>query len=117
MPTLRDGRAIYRTGKATRSINEYVVPLVERQYRLLEELRMSGPRGSTSRELAASLGVGMRTIQRDVAQLIAAGLPVRARRGPRGGYRFEVPAPVPPVHLSGAEAGAVAVALVAVGPY
>ncbi|WP_432573845.1 helix-turn-helix transcriptional regulator [Kineococcus sp. SYSU DK005] len=42
----------------------------------------------TARELARRLGVSERTVQRDVAELVAAGIPVVAVRGPAGGYRI-----------------------------
>src|SRR5690349_7246695 len=62
----------------------------------------------TAAELAAQLGVSVRTIHRDVDALIDAGVPVQSDRGPGGGFalpaghRSRVP-------LSGGEAQALLV--------
>jgi predicted DNA-binding transcriptional regulator YafY len=42
----------------------------------------------TAQQLAERLAVSVRTIQRDVEALIAAGVPIRGERGPAGGYRL-----------------------------
>ncbi|MCI2238676.1 WYL domain-containing protein [Kineococcus sp. TRM81007] len=42
----------------------------------------------TARELAEHLEVSERTVQRDVAELVAAGIPVVSVRGTAGGYRI-----------------------------
>ncbi|WP_436771219.1 helix-turn-helix transcriptional regulator [Yinghuangia sp. YIM S09857] len=45
-------------------------------------------RAMTATELAAELDVSERTVQRDVAALVEAGVPVYAERGRGGGYRL-----------------------------
>ncbi|TCP49919.1 HTH domain-containing protein [Tamaricihabitans halophyticus] len=94
-----------------------VLPLVERQHALIEHLRARAPRTTTAAELARQLGVTSRTVERDVARLVDAGLPISVRRGPGGGYTFAAPTRLPPVALTPAEAGALISAVVAVGPY
>lgn len=46
-----------------------------------------------------------------------AGIPISVVRGRGGGYGFECPSTLPTVEFSAAEAGALVVALSAVGPY
>lgn len=62
-------------------------------------------------ELAARLGVGERTIRKDVERLRDLGYPVDAVRGPSGGYRFGDHGRLPPLLLEADEAVAVAVGL------
>jgi predicted DNA-binding transcriptional regulator YafY len=90
---------------------------VERQHRLIEELRLQRGRRATAEGLAAALGVDVRTVERDIARLRDAGVPIAARRGPGGGFRLEVPATVAPVQLSPGEIAALIVSVAAVGPY
>ena len=90
---------------------------VERQHRLIEELRRRRGGHATAEELAAALGVDVRTVERDIARLRDAGVPIAARRGPGGGFRLDVPATVAPVHLSPGEIAALIVSVSAVGPY
>ena len=73
---------------------------VERQHRLIEELRLAAVRHATAEELADSLRVDVRTVERDIARLREVGVPIAARRGPGGGFRLDVPSAVAPVHLS-----------------
>jgi predicted DNA-binding transcriptional regulator YafY len=60
-----------------------------RAARLMSLLLHLQTRGQlTVRELAERLEVSERTVQRDVAALAESGIPVRAVRGPAGGYRL-----------------------------
>jgi predicted DNA-binding transcriptional regulator YafY len=90
---------------------------VERQHRLIEELRLAAGRHATAEDLAAALGVDIRTVERDIARLRDAGVPIAARRGPGGGFRLDVPTAVAPVRLSPGEIAALIAAVAAVGPY
>ncbi len=65
----------------------------------------------TGPELADRLGVGPRTIRRDVDKLRSLGYPVEAAPGVAGGYRLGTGAQLPPLLLDDAEAVAVAVGL------
>lgn len=90
---------------------------MERQHRLIEELRIRAPRFVPGEVLGSSLGISVRTIERDVAQLVAAGIPIDVRRGPGGGYAIDARSKLPPVVLTPGEAAAIISALVAIGPY
>ena len=68
---------------------------VERQHRLIEELRRGRGRPATAEALASALGVDVRTVERDIARLRDAGVPIAARRGPGGGFLLDVPRPSP----------------------
>jgi predicted DNA-binding transcriptional regulator YafY len=67
-------------------------------------------------EMADSLGVSVRTIWRDMATLMASGLPVEGERGV--GYILRAPITLPPMILTGPEIEALrlGVRLVAEGP-
>jgi predicted DNA-binding transcriptional regulator YafY len=90
---------------------------VERQHRLIEELRRRRGRPATAEALASALGVDVRTVERDIARLRDAGVPIAARRGPGGGFRLDVPQAVSPVPLSPGEIAALIASVAAVGPY
>jgi predicted DNA-binding transcriptional regulator YafY len=94
-----------------------VLPLIERQHALIEEMSARAPRFVTAAELAPRTGTTVRTVERDVARLVAAGVPVQARRGPGGGYRIDARRVLPPLSLTSGEAAALIASLVAVGPY
>jgi predicted DNA-binding transcriptional regulator YafY len=93
------------------------VPLVERQHALIEEMRARAPRFVTGRVLAERTGTTVRTVERDVTRLRAAGVPVEVKRGAGGGYRLTMPSVVAPVTFSPGEVAALVASLVALGPY
>jgi predicted DNA-binding transcriptional regulator YafY len=93
------------------------LPLIERQHALIEELRARAPRYVPGTDLAKRTGTTVRTVERDIARLIAAGVPVRVRRGPGGGYRIDARRELPPLVLTPGEASALVASMVAVGPY
>ncbi|MEU6743001.1 helix-turn-helix transcriptional regulator [Streptosporangium sandarakinum] len=84
----------------------------DRLYVLVEELRAAAPGFLRVRELADRLGVGERTVERDLAELRESGVPVRAEPGGRGGHALDMSAAPSPVAFTAEEAAAVAVALV-----
>ena len=89
---------------------------VERQHRLIEELRLATGRHATAEDLAAALRVDVRTVERDIARLRDAGVPIAARRGPGGGFRLDVPPTGAPVHRTPGEIAALIAAHASVGP-
>lgn len=93
-----------------------MIPRVERQHRLIEELRISAPRPVTAEHLGDRIGATARTVERDVAELSDAGVPIRTRRGPGGGYAIDARAELPPLRLSPGEAAALVAALTVLGP-
>ncbi|UJR85302.1 helix-turn-helix transcriptional regulator [Sandaracinus amylolyticus] len=82
----------------------------DRLYALAEELRRQG-RSSTW--LAERFEVSSRTIKRDIAALVEAGVPVIADEGRGGGYRLARSANLPPLTFTAGEATAIAIALAA----
>jgi predicted DNA-binding transcriptional regulator YafY len=95
----------------------HVVPLVERQHALIEALRARAPRPVSGRVLAEDLGVRSRTVERDIARLRGASVPIMVRHGRGGGYSIDAPHRLAPISLTPGEVGALLSGLVAIGPY
>lgn len=83
----------------------------DRLYAIVEELRASAPRRRSARELAGRYEVSVRTIERDIAALQQADVPIYADAGRRGGYTLDKAMTLPPLNFTPAEAVAVALAL------
>lgn len=82
--------------------------------RLLELLELLQDRPQASGpEIAAQLGVDLRTVRRYVTKLEELGIPVEAVRGRAGGYRLRPGARIPPLLLSEAQASALVLGLLA----
>lgn len=88
----------------------------ERLYALVEELRAVAPRVRSAGWLADRFEVSPRTIERDLAALQQAGVPVWATNGRRGGYALDATMTLPPLNFTASEAAAIAVALAVGGP-
>jgi predicted DNA-binding transcriptional regulator YafY len=87
------------------------VTRLERLHAITEEIRLRAPRSVSAAWLAEELGVTRRTIERDLATLRAAGLPLLAEPGRRGGQRLHPSAVLPPLNLTDRETTALLVAL------
>jgi predicted DNA-binding transcriptional regulator YafY len=86
--------------------------MLETSARLLRLLSLlQSRRDWTGTELATQLGVGLRTLRRDIDRLRDLGYPVDATPGVAGGYRLGVGAALPPLLLDDEEAVAVAISL------
>lgn len=83
----------------------------DRQHALIDVLRARAPRPVSTAELAERFDVSRRTIERDVAALQVAGVPLYAELGRTGGYRILQDYDLPPLHLTTAEGLALAVGL------
>jgi predicted DNA-binding transcriptional regulator YafY len=88
----------------------------ERMYALVEELRAVAPRARSSAWLARRFEVSTRTIERDLAALLQAGVPIWATNGRRGGYSLDTAMTLPPLNFTPSEAAAIAVAMAVAGP-
>ena len=95
----------------------FAKPLVERQHSLIEELRSCSPRYVRGAQLAERTGTTIRTVERDLARLAEAGVPVDRKHGPGGGYRLDVPSTLAPISFTPGEVSAIIASLVAIGPY
>ena len=69
---------------------------VDRQHRLIEELRLADGRHATAEQLATALRVDVRTVERDIARLRDAGVPITSRRGPAAASASTSPRLFPP---------------------
>lgn len=90
--------------------------LVERQQRILEVLRTRRSGSMTGATLAEELGVSQRTIERDVARLRDACVPIEVNGGPGGGYRFAARNTPLLIEFTPGEAAALIAAMTTVGP-
>jgi biotin operon repressor len=88
---------------------------VERQQRLVELLgAVQEP--VSSAVLAQQLGVGLRTVERDLARLRESGVPIESVPGPHGGSKLPRNAAPDSVRLSFEEIAALIASLAALGP-
>jgi predicted DNA-binding transcriptional regulator YafY len=86
--------------------------MLETSARLLRLLSLLQSRGDwRGSDLAERLGVGLRTVRRDIDRLRDLGYPVDATPGVAGGYRLGAGAALPPLLLDDDEAVAVAIGL------
>jgi predicted DNA-binding transcriptional regulator YafY len=88
---------------------------VERQQRLVELLGAVREPVSSA-VLARRLGVGMRSVERDLARLRESGVPIESVPGPYGGHRLPRIAAPNPVSLTFEEVAALIASLAALGP-
>src|SRR3954454_16442787 len=89
-----------------------ICPLMTKAERVLTLLEALQDRGSsTGPELAARLGVDVRTLRRDVVALRALGIPVEGERGRGGSYRLRSGYRVPPLMFTAGEAALLALSL------
>ena len=108
-----------RAGGAHRVRSPTEVNRTDRLYAIVEELRARFPWPVSRRWLAEHFEVSSRTIERDIAGLQQAAVPIWSQPGPEGGYGIDAGHTLPPLNLTALEATAVAVALAAAGdaPY
>lgn len=100
---------------ATSRDNHLTLRRVERQQRIVELLgRTAQPVPSSS--LAQELGVGVRTVERDLARLRESGVPIEAVAGVHGGSRLPRNSSPRSLTLTFEEVAAVVASLAALGP-
>lgn len=95
--------------------NHLTLRRVERQQRLVEFLGAVREPVSSA-VLAQRLGVGLRTVERDLARLRESGVPIESVPGPHGGSRLPRNAAPDPVPFSFEEIAALIASLAALGP-
>ncbi|WP_348789858.1 YafY family protein [Leifsonia sp. NPDC080035] len=83
----------------------------DRLYALVEELRAVSPRPRSARWLAERFEVSVRTVERDLSALQAAGVPIWAETGRTGGYAIDAAATLGPMGFTPDEALAVLIGL------
>ena len=83
----------------------------DRLYALAEELRSRAPRAVSRADLAETLEVTPRTVERDILALQQAGVPIWSQRGRGGGYAIDERWSLPPLNFDATEALAVMSAL------
>lgn len=89
-----------------------IAVMLDTSARLLRLLSLLQSRGDwRGADLAGRLGVGLRTVRRDIDRLRDLGYPVDATPGAAGGYRLGVGTALPPLLLDDEEAVAVAIGL------
>jgi predicted DNA-binding transcriptional regulator YafY len=109
--TRADGRAL---AAASRD-NHLTLRRVERQQRLVELLAAEALPVPAA-VLAERLGVGLRTVERDLARLRESGVPIESVPGAAGGSRLPVRGRPDPVALTFTEIAALIASLSALGP-
>lgn len=95
--------------------NHLTLRRVERQQRLVELLGATVDLMPTA-DLAQRLGVGQRTVERDLARLRESGVPIETVPGPQGGCRLPRRREARPLALTFPEVAALIASLVALGP-
>jgi len=83
----------------------------DRLYAIVEELRAVAPGRRTARRLAERFEVSVRTVERDIAALQGAGVPIWADVGRAGGYTIDARHTLPPLGLTLDEALAITIGL------
>lgn len=95
--------------------NHLTLRRVERQQRLVELLGANAE-PVPGAVLAERLGVGLRTVERDLARLRESGVPIQTVPGVHGGSRLPHNASPQPLVLTFAEVAALLASLAALGP-